>query len=484
MSKTIKREIRLDAASAVRVAKQLAGELRKTGKAANDVESAGRSAGGGMAKAAGNAIAKWLSLAAAVTAVTKAMAANAAERKRIEKQARDQAVSLTQAARGAGDLKDIEVIRSAMGAISTHGVGRQEGVGIYNAVRGALPNADVVDISQLVQHAGRSKMSGVEDPAQFGMIAAELFKAGAGKLTPRQAADASSVIFERLGRNVKKVNRRGLAAVKEFTAATGGDVTEGVGYLLAALEAASSTEPFETMTRTAHAEKTPGQIDAMKDPELQQFYRADAGDRFAAMAKNKRLRDKLALDSKVTAMLSLGPAGAAKAVREGMRRGHLALAADLALEDEQFAIEMGLRQAEAVAESDEIRRGGGLELAAERMGAAKQRQGGASGAEQLIGSAYLKGRSFLGLGPDEDMAGRTKSHAEQLRYDAKMEIVDQVRRARAEGAEVQGAEGAMGATGSTGEPRVTNVTNINVQNNLTTRKPEHTNYTLANPTGR
>lgn len=268
---------------------------------------------GGLGGKITSMAAGWLSVNAAVGVAKQGFAALRQEQEKIVGLNVEFTKSLTRTIAGAGDLARGGDIQSVLSNLK--GASRDEGLAIFDELRGANPTADLDKILSLVQ--ATAPLAALFDSGKLGSAVGGLAKLGVGE-NPGDVVDAAAVIMQRAGKNADKVfDNESMRAIQMFAEA-GQGVEESLGMLLAALS--KNLEAGDALSAMAVAldkniEQKPGM-----SKELAKFATADKEERLRLLLSDKATREQV-LGGETAAKIGLIDQNRAAEEAEAIRRG-------------------------------------------------------------------------------------------------------------------------------------------------------------------
>ena len=349
-----------DIAKALQDMRRLQDQLRGVGRGAKTAESGMTRMGGAGMRAAASMALRFISFGAILAGIRKAARAVGDEMKRLDDISKAHTRGLAAAAYGAGDIKHLGRLRKELLELSKHGISPEEATQVYARTRGALPSAPISRVLDIVKTAAIAKPSAADIP-ELASLMAELEKTVPGMPLGRQL-NRAMFVQQQAGRFGTKFGRRGMASLRQFVAARGADdnaIREGIGLMLASLEAGGSFTAFEGLSEAISETKTPAELKAIaKDRtkrHLLPYYKATPGARLEMLRQNRALREAVLPAGErleMEALLARQPEELRKGVQRAEESTLYAQANRDAMRDPawaaRFAIERRKAQAEAL----------------------------------------------------------------------------------------------------------------------------------------
>ena len=351
---TVRFDLDAEEAKAVRGLLKVVDAQKKTvrasmagNQAARGHEKAMRKLGTNAARDLKSMAAGWLTVGAVTGAAHKGLAMIIADLKRIKEQTTAATMTITHHIAGAGDLAQQQKIRSFLESGAFKGTGlTMEGRGqLYGAVRGAAPAAGLDRILGLTAVAAKSKRAAL-DPTAFGTTMGELSKIAPGK-TAGDIGDLAAYITTQQGRYAKKINRGGYRDLRQFVAGGLGGAEEGIGMLLASVQASQGSMGFSTLLKKLREQRTVaggkfGGAGGGGGAEGR-FFAATPGQRLKMLRQDKALRSKIfgTEVATVEAMFDSKVGGLTAGARTAQTSDQFAAMQRQALLDPKFARQFG-----------------------------------------------------------------------------------------------------------------------------------------------
>ena len=328
--------------------------VKKTKKHDSAMKRFGASAGKELSGIAG----RWIGVTAAITAVSKALQIVIADLRRVDELSKAGTMSVTAQIAAAGDMRQGARIRKFLSgkAMSQTGLTYQQAGGLYGAVRGAAPSIGLDRVLALTGKIAGATRAGVTPEQLPGLatIAGGLAVAAPGKTTG-DIADLSMMIYQGQGRYGRKITRGGLKALQAFKSQGIGSLEQGIGMMMASVQAGQGAEAFQSLVdrlseqRTMPAGRAGRRLTPAQKAE-RAFWSAGPQARMQMLRQDKGLRAKVmgTQTARLAAMYELSPRAQMAAALEAQRENEFAKAQDQALRDQAFAEELATQEQSAI----------------------------------------------------------------------------------------------------------------------------------------
>jgi hypothetical protein len=381
-------------------------------------------------------VAGWASVAVAVTAFRSGLALVEADMKRIHEVQEKTTQTLVQTMAKSGDLAQGPKIRAAlMGpGMSDTATTMQERIATYGAVRSAAPMMDLDRSLAITKELLNAKKGGMI-PEALGVVAGEIAKIEPGA-KPEEVANMAAFLNVGAGRHGRALTRErggGLGALGEYVGMGLGTTEQGMGMMLASMNANKGVVPFEAMVEKLSEKKeiAPAPVgkalagggkaeDPAKALERRYFAEDSPQKRLQMLETDPAMRKAVmgSAESGFVAMMGQDPgrfARAAAAARTGSfidREGIAAMA------NPEWSAQMQIAQVES---ATEIKEAGKKDVQENiKMNLLKQRQAGVNPAARGISSFVMQTGAALGLdvtNTDLSMPGSQQTYEEERALD-------------------------------------------------------------------